>query len=120
MLEIESKPSTFPRDFGSPFLHRDVNPRGHLGFQEAVLFCHPIALYFMNCFLMERSLMNLDQAENLARSFGIAFRRCEEQRTIGNGQFEMPIAPAIVCAAFSIELGLKALILRCGGSPWGH
>jgi HEPN domain-containing protein len=64
--------------------------------------------------------VDIGQAENLSRSFGLAARRCLEQRAVGPGQFEAPLAPAVVCLAFSIELGLKALILRANGSPWGH
>ena len=43
-----------------------------------------------------------------------------EQRTLPDGKIQWPVAPAIVCAAFSIEVGLKTLILREGGSPHGH
>ncbi len=64
--------------------------------------------------------MNVEQAEHLARSFGNASRRCEDQHHLPNGQIKMLIVPAIVCAALSIEIGIKSLILKAGGSPWGH
>ena len=64
--------------------------------------------------------MNIDEAVHLSRSFGLAFRRCEEQRPLASGHGEMPMVPAIVCAAFSVELGLKALALKEGHEPWGH
>jgi hypothetical protein len=43
-----------------------------------------------------------------------------EQRQLSNGQIQFLVVPAIVCAAFSIELGFKALVLQSGGSVSGH
>jgi hypothetical protein len=43
-----------------------------------------------------------------------------EQRPLPNGQIQFLVVPAVVCAAFSIELGFKALVLRAGGSVSGH
>lgn len=64
--------------------------------------------------------MNVDQAANLTNSFGLAAERCLERRPLPGGRFEMLAVPAIVCAAFSIELGLKTLILLRGGVQKGH
>ncbi len=64
--------------------------------------------------------MKIDQAHNLSSSFFLAFQRCLEARQLPNGQFQMPIAPAIVCAAFSIEIGFKAIILGEGNTATGH
>jgi hypothetical protein len=55
-----------------------------------------------------------------SRAFFLAFQRCMEQRPLPGGQFQMPIVPAIVCIAFSIELGLKALALGEGRNLRGH
>ena len=60
--------------------------------------------------------MNVDQAKNSSRSFHLASGRCIEQRPIGPGQVEFLAVPAIVCEAFAVELGLKTLIMRKGGS----
>lgn len=68
----------------------------------------------------EKAIVNIDQAKNISSSFPIAFGRCMEQRPLSNNQFELPLVPAIVCAAFSIELGFKALILSAGGQASGH
>ena len=64
--------------------------------------------------------MNIEQAHNLSRSFVVAFERCMENRPLPNGQFQWPVAPSVVCAAFSIEIGFKAIILSEGGSAAGH
>lgn len=55
-----------------------------------------------------------------SRAFFVAAQRCMEQRSLSGGQLEMPIVPAIVCIAFSIELGLKALAQVEGRSLRGH
>jgi len=65
--------------------------------------------------------MNVQQARNSSASFFLAFQRCMEQRSLSDGTIQWPVGPAIVCAAFSIEVGLKTLILKASGSlPGGH
>jgi len=63
--------------------------------------------------------VNIDQAKNSSKAFHTAHRRCLEQRPVPGG-VAFPIVPAIVCGVFSVELGLKTLILRAGGKPAGH
>lgn len=58
--------------------------------------------------------------KNTAFSFLLAADRCFEQRPLPNGQFQMPIVPAIVCSAFGIELCLKAIITIEKGKATGH
>lgn len=53
--------------------------------------------------------VNQCQAQNSSKAFYIAYQRCMEQRPLSNGQIQFLVVPAIVCAAFSIELGFKAL-----------
>ena len=60
------------------------------------------------------------QIKNTASSFLLAADRCFEMRPLPNGQFQMPLAPAIVCAAFGIELYLKAIITVEKGKATGH
>ena len=60
------------------------------------------------------------QILNTANSFMLGANRCSEQRAIGPGQFQMPIAPAVVCSAFAIELYFKAIIALEGGNAKGH
>lgn len=43
-----------------------------------------------------------------------------DSRPLPNGQFQLPVVPAIVCAAFSVEVGFKAIILSEGGKASGH
>ena len=64
--------------------------------------------------------MNVDQAANLSSSFGLAAERCLEARPQVGGTFQMLVVPAVVCAAFSSELGLKTLLLMNGREGWGH
>lgn len=64
--------------------------------------------------------MNLEQAQNSSKAFYLAFQRCIEQRQLPNGQVQFLVVPGVVCVAFSIELGFKALVLRAGGSVSGH
>ena len=64
--------------------------------------------------------MNIDQAHNSAKAFLIAFSRCMELRPKKDGEFERLAVPGIVCAAFSAELGLKALLLASGKNVKGH
>ena len=64
--------------------------------------------------------MNIDQAKNLSHSFRLAADRNLEQRQLPNSQLQMLAVPGVVCMAFSIELGFKAMLLQAGGSPRGH
>ncbi|WP_068858350.1 hypothetical protein [Perlucidibaca aquatica] len=56
--------------------------------------------------------MNIGQTQNSSLSFYKAFQRCMEQRQVGPAQIEFLVVPAIVSAAFSVELGMKTLLLR--------
>lgn len=70
---------------------------------------------------MKSTYMNPTQILNTSKQFFSAAKRADEQRIIGGGQFEWLPVPAIVCAAFSIELALKAIILaESGKSANGH
>ena len=60
------------------------------------------------------------QIVNTAASFFLAADRSLEQRSLGPGQFQMLIVPAIVCRVFSIELYFKAIVTLEGGSATGH
>jgi hypothetical protein len=60
------------------------------------------------------------QIKNTAFSFLLAADRCFEERPLPNGQFEMPLVPAIVCSAFGVELCLKAIITIEKGKATGH
>ncbi|MDP3110861.1 MAG: hypothetical protein Q8M71_02010 [Thermodesulfovibrionales bacterium] len=64
--------------------------------------------------------MNIEQAHNLSRSFLFAFQRCMEARQLPTGQFQLPVVPAVVCAALSVEIGFKAIILSEGNAASGH
>ncbi len=64
--------------------------------------------------------MNSEQAKNSSKAFYLAFLRCLEQRSLPDGQVQFLAIPAIVCAAFSIELGLKFLVLQSGNEASGH
>ncbi len=55
-----------------------------------------------------------------ARVFLIASNRCLERRPLPNGQFEMPLIPAAVCMAFSVELNFKVIIKAQGDKAKGH
>jgi hypothetical protein len=64
--------------------------------------------------------MHTVQAVNLSRAFGLASLRCEEQRPLPDGRFEMLAVPAVVCLAFAVEVGVKAMLLKIGASAKGH
>ncbi|MYM71239.1 hypothetical protein GTP56_03395 [Duganella sp. FT134W] len=65
--------------------------------------------------------MNPTHILNTSKQFFLAAKRADEQRIIGGTQFEWLPVPAIVCAAFSIELALKAIIMvETGKSPRVH
>lgn len=63
--------------------------------------------------------MHIDQAKNSSKAFYIAYSRCSEQRPVPGG-IEAPIVPAVVNGVFSVELGIKTLILLAGEKPSGH
>lgn len=60
------------------------------------------------------------QIANASRTFVLAFERCMMQRPLPDGRFEMPLVPGVVCLAFSIELGLKAMAAQGGLALKGH
>lgn len=64
--------------------------------------------------------MNANRANDTAKAFLIASKRADETRVIDGDKFERVIVPAIVCAAFSVEVGLKAIILAEGKEAHGH
>lgn len=64
--------------------------------------------------------MNIQQAHDLSSSFWLANQRCMEPRVLPNGQPQLPIVPAIVCAALSVEIGFKAITLSTGSQSSGH
>lgn len=61
-----------------------------------------------------------EQIKNTAFSFFLAADRCLEKRPLQNGQFQMPLVPAIVCSVFGIELCLKAIIAIEKRKATGH
>ena len=63
---------------------------------------------------------DVSQAQNSSRGFYLAFQRCMEERLLPSNKVEVLLVPAVVCAAFSIELGFKTLLLRAGRSACGH
>lgn len=57
---------------------------------------------------------------NQSSAFFLAYERCLEQRPLPDGKKTMLMIPAVVCLAFSIELGLKALAETEGTNLYGH
>jgi hypothetical protein len=55
-----------------------------------------------------------------ANSFWLAAARCFEQRRINPTQHQMLLIPGVVCLAFSIELGIKAMVLPTAQPPKIH
>jgi hypothetical protein len=53
-----------------------------------------------------------------AQGFLEAFRRCDPELELYDGS--LIATPALVCAAFSVEVGLKLLLTRCGRAAKGH
>lgn len=53
-----------------------------------------------------------------AQGFLEAYRRCDPELELYDGS--LIATPALVCAAFSIEVGLKLLLSRCGRAAKGH
>jgi hypothetical protein len=64
--------------------------------------------------------MNAERTNNTAKAFLIASKRADEMRVIDGNKFERVIVPATVCAAFSVEIGMKAIILAEGKKAYGH
>jgi hypothetical protein len=61
---------------------------------------------------------NLDAQLFQAQGFLEAFRRCDPELEVCDGS--LIATPALVCAAFSTEVGLKLLLSRCGRTSKGH
>jgi hypothetical protein len=62
-----------------------------------------------------------EAARAQARKFLVAATRCMEPVTLPNGMIQQLWVPALVCCAFSVEIGIKALALHdLGGSLRGH
>lgn len=55
-----------------------------------------------------------------ANMFWMAAARNKEQRQISATQMEMLLVPSVVCAAFAIELGIKAMLLPTGKTIKKH
>ena len=64
--------------------------------------------------------MNSEIALRISRSFLEAHVRCAEERWGGSLQSKAELVPAIVCIAFSIEIGLKAILNAEGKRVSGH
>ena len=64
--------------------------------------------------------MDATWPKKAADSFWLAAARSLEQRRINPTQFQMLLIPSVVCSAFSIELGIKAILLRSGQPPKTH
>jgi hypothetical protein len=55
--------------------------------------------------------------KNSARAFWLA---ANQNMDSGPGQFQKLLVPGVVCAAFSAELGIKAMLLPNGSVPRTH
>ena len=64
--------------------------------------------------------MDATWRKKAADSFWLAASRSFEQRRINPTQFQMLLIPGVVCLAFSIELGIKAIVLRTISPPKTH
>lgn len=53
------------------------------------------------------------QIFNTAHSFFLAAQRCAEQRYISEKSIQFLVVPAVVNAAFSCELSIKAILNQC-------
>jgi len=58
-------------------------------------------------------------SQSVASAFLEAFRRCDPMSASGQTKFFMAF-PAVVCAAFSAEVGLKSILARSGIKAKGH
>ncbi|MFC3552500.1 HEPN domain-containing protein [Lysobacter cavernae] len=63
--------------------------------------------------------MYAPHARMTSTAFLEAYRRCMDE-TASSGKNEAMFIPALVCAAFSAEVGLKALLLQAGKAARGH
>ena len=59
-------------------------------------------------------------AQSVSSAFLEAFRRCDPLSDSSNASKYMMAFPAIVCAAFSAEVGLKTMLARIGRAAKGH
>lgn len=64
--------------------------------------------------------MDASWPKKAADSFWLAAARNFEQRRINPAQHQALLIPGVVCMAFSIELGIKAMILPAGIPPKTH
>jgi len=64
--------------------------------------------------------MDASWPKKAANSFWLAAARNMEQRRLSPTQFQMLLVPGVVCLAFSIELGIKAMLLPSGKPPKTH
>lgn len=64
--------------------------------------------------------LNSTGAAQQSRAFLLAAHRSLEQRPLGPKQVQWFAVPAVVCLAFSIELGMKSLIMRHGQAVKTH
>lgn len=55
-----------------------------------------------------------------SKNFHRAFELCYGNGLPANNGVLNPIVPAVVCLAFSIELGFKAILVGCGKPSEGH
>ena len=58
--------------------------------------------------------MSANSARQLSAAFYEASNRCLTERPCGNETLSIILVPGIVCAALSIELGFKAMIMNEG------
>lgn len=64
-------------------------------------------------------MVYVPHAQMTSAAFLEAYRRCNDP-TIQQGQDLVMFIPAIVCAAFAAEVGIKALLLQAGKKAGGH
>ena len=64
--------------------------------------------------------MDATWPKKAADSFWLAAARNMEQRRINPTQYQMLLIPGVVCLAFSVELGMKAILLPAGKPPKTH
>ncbi len=64
--------------------------------------------------------MDASWPKKAADSFWLAAARNMEQRRTSPTQFQMLLIPGVVCLAFSVELGIKAMLLAAGSPPKIH
>ena len=64
--------------------------------------------------------MSAESARQLSAAFSEASERCLTERPCGDETLAIVLVPGIVCAALSIELGFKAMIMEDGKIAKGH